>query len=332
MRVARKGIVEPPEHRHAGIAQGPEHPPADHGVDNDEIGAEGQPPQSRGGNTPCPGDNGGTGVPEQLQRTVVTGAQHRHFIAHAAEHGHGAHHHDGGTRHIQHMADEECPLAVERIGVLGADVPLKMEQSLRDAGAPLAQAGGSVQQFADALRVLCGGAAAVQQSAGHQRAAGAGDVGVALVEGGGTVVAEHGVAEDEIRPVFQGGGKVVEGGGHQLYILPHQQHTGHGGGESVSQRIHQPEFLVELVAQGVFQRHPAARGINKKIEALRIGINLPGQLGPLQGTVTAVHECCRSSVSDGCAQRLRWNQPSRRRNGEVMRQLLLDSTPSSDFS
>ena len=71
---------------------------------------------------------------------------------------------------------------------------------------------------------------------------------------------------------------------------------------------------------------------NKKIEALRIGINLPGQLGPLQGTVTAVHECCRSSVSDGCAQRLRWNQPSRRRNGEVMRQLLLDSTPSSDFS
>ena len=43
------------------------------------------------------------------------------------------------------MADEECPLAVERIGILGADVSLKMEQSLRDAGAPLAQAGGSVR-------------------------------------------------------------------------------------------------------------------------------------------------------------------------------------------
>ena len=93
--VARKGIVEPPQHRHGGAAEGPHRPGHDHGVDEDEVGAEGQPPEVRGGADARPGDDGGPGVHEELQRPAIAGAQHHHFVAHAAQHRHGADQHDG---------------------------------------------------------------------------------------------------------------------------------------------------------------------------------------------------------------------------------------------
>ena len=56
------------------------------------------------------------------------------------------------------MAHDEGPFAGGGIGILGADVPLVVEQGLRDADRGLAELRGQSQQLSDAFGVPRGGA------------------------------------------------------------------------------------------------------------------------------------------------------------------------------
>ena len=112
MGIACKGIVEPPQHRHGGAAQGTDGPGHDHRIDDDEVGTEGHAPgigDIAAGRT---GDDRGPGIQEEMQGAAVTGAQHKYLIPHAAQHRHGTHQHDGCAGHIQHMAHNKGTFAV----------------------------------------------------------------------------------------------------------------------------------------------------------------------------------------------------------------------------
>ena len=287
--VARKGIVEPPEHRHRRVAQGADNAGLDHGVGQHEVGAERQSPEGVRGGAARAGDDGGSGIHEELERAGIVRAEDHDLIAHAAEHRHGADQHDGGTGHIQHMAHDEGPLAGGGIGILGADVPLVVEQGLRDADRSLAELRGQSQQLRDAFGVPRGGAAAGQQAAADESELVLGQMPMALVEGRLPRKAEDRIADGVVRAVPQGLGKIGQGGGEAGNVLADEEHTGHRVGQLSGQMVHQTEFAVELVLQSLRQNAAAQRRIDEQIGALGVGVGLLCQLFPLQGSVTVVH-------------------------------------------
>ena len=147
MGIACKGIVEPPQHRHGGAAQGTDGPGHDHRIDDDEVGTEGHAPGIGDIAAGRPGDDRGPGIQEEMQGAAVTGAQHKYLIPHAAQHRHGTHQHDGCAGHIQHMAHNKGTFAVGRKRILGADAALVVEQGLRNEGGLSAELRGQRQQL-----------------------------------------------------------------------------------------------------------------------------------------------------------------------------------------
>ena len=79
--VARKGIVQPPQHRHKGAVQGVHHRCFHHRVGQHKVCAGGQPPQGAGSNAVRAGDHSGPGVQKQRQRAFIRGPQHHHLKA-----------------------------------------------------------------------------------------------------------------------------------------------------------------------------------------------------------------------------------------------------------
>ena len=75
--VACKGIVEPPQHRHGGAAQGTDSPGHDHRVDDDEVGTEGHAPGIGDIAAGRPGDDRGPGIQEEMQEPPHW-AQHKY--------------------------------------------------------------------------------------------------------------------------------------------------------------------------------------------------------------------------------------------------------------
>ena len=225
------------------------------------------------------------------------------------------------------MAQHHGAFAGGREYVLGAQLPAEVQQCLRDAAAVLRQLVCQPQQFQHIVFAAGRRAAAVQQGAGEQGTALAGQVLVGLVQGTAAVVAEHGIAHHKVSPLLQGGCKIGEGGGGALQIFADQQHALHRVGQGGGQLRHQPEFAVQLVFQCVLQRLMTARCIHQQIGALGIGINLLRQLLTLQGAVTAVH--VDNSFSDPIQPRSRRRKA---RSGAVSRQLLLSYRFSSESS
>ena len=160
--VACKGVVQPPQHRHEGSVQGAHGGGFHHRVGQHEVGTGGKAPQRRVHHAVASGDDGGPGVQEQRQRALVRRAQHHHFKAHAAQHGHGAHQHDGRTGHGQLVAEDDGTLSAGREHIVGAQLPTEMQQRLRDALAVLRHGGGQAQKLRHAVFAAGGGADAVQ--------------------------------------------------------------------------------------------------------------------------------------------------------------------------
>ncbi len=133
VRVARKGIVEPPEHRHPCIAQGTERPGADHSVGEDESAQRASPPQQGRLDAAAPGDDDSPGFKEERHGAAVLRAEDDHFVAHAAQHRHSADQHDGRTGHVQQVAHDKDALPLYRPDVFGTDVPLVVGQRQREA-------------------------------------------------------------------------------------------------------------------------------------------------------------------------------------------------------
>ena len=102
--VARKGIVQPPQHRHEGAVQGVHHRRFHHRVGQHKVCAGGQPPQGAGSNAVRAGDHSGSGFQKQRQRAFVRRPQHHHLKTQAAQHRHGAYQHDGRAGHGQLVA------------------------------------------------------------------------------------------------------------------------------------------------------------------------------------------------------------------------------------
>ena len=289
--IACKGIVEPPQHRYGGAAQGTDSPGHDHRVDNDEVGTEGHAPGIGDIAAGRPGDDRGPGIQEEMQGATVTGAQHKYLIPHAAQHRHGAYQHDGRAGHIQHMAHNKGTFAVGRKRILGADAALVVEQGLRDESGLSAELRGQRQQLRHIFGVMGGGAAALQQGAADHGAAVLRLQRLALIEGSRPAKAEHSVADGVIRTILQGFGKVHQGGGHQLHVLSGQKHAVHACGQFPIQPVHQPELAVELVSQCGFQGRAAGRCADQQVGALGVAVLLQGQLTLLQGGVIVIHGC-----------------------------------------
>ena len=327
--VARKGIVQPPQHWYKGAVQGVHHRRFHHRVGQHKVCAGGQSPQGTGGNAVRAGDHGGTGVQKQLQRALVRRAQHYYLKAKAAQHRHGAYQHDGRAGHGQLVAQDQRAASLGGEYVLGAQLPAEVQQRLRDAAAVLRHGVGQAQQLGNAVPAPGGGAHLVQQCPGHHGAAAAGQVPGAQVQGGRAVKAKGGIADCKVCTLPQGSGKIGQGGRDAFHILAHQQHPCHIGGQLALQRSHQTELAVQLVLQRRFQRLVTPRRIDQKIGALGIGIGLLGQLLALQGTVTGVHRSNSSGQNIGRAQWPR-SRVSSLRSGAVSRQLLLARIVSSE--
>ena len=287
--IACKGVVQPPQHRYEAAVQGAHGRGFHHRVGQHKVCAGSQLPQGGRGHAVAAGDHSSSGLQKERQGTLVRGAQHHYFIAKTAQHRDGAHQHDGRTGHGEFMAQHHGAFAGGREYVLGAQLPAEVQQCLRDAAAVLRQLVCQPQQFQHIVFAAGRRAAAVQQGAGEQGTALAGQVLVGLVQGTAAVVAEHGIAHHKVSPLLQGGCKIGEGGGGALHILAHQQHTVHGGGQLTFQPVHQPELAVQLLGQRKGQGIAAARGVHQQIGALGVGIGLFPQLAALQGAVTAVH-------------------------------------------
>ena len=187
------------------------------------------------------------------------------------------------------MAHDEGPFAGGGIGILGTDVPLVVEQGLRDADRGLAELRGQSQQLCDAFGVSRGGAAAGQQAAADEGELVLGQMPMALVEGRLPRKAEDRVADGVVCAVPQGLGEIGQGGGEAGNILADEEHTGHRVGQLSGQMVYQTEFAVELVLQSLRQNAAAQRRIDEQIGALGVGVGLLCQLFPLQGSVTVVH-------------------------------------------
>ena len=93
--------------------------------------------------------------------------------------------------------------------------------------------------------------------------------------------------------------------------------------------LHQPELAVELIVQRGLQQGVPGGGVDQKIGALGIGIDLRGDLLLLQGGITAVHQGIPFSLSGHCP---RWNSPISLRMGAVSFQLVLDCIPRRALS
>ena len=104
------------------------------------------------------------------------------------------------------MAQNQRTAALGREYIVGAQLPAEVQQRLRDAAAVLRHGVGQTQQFGNAVLAPGGGAYLVQQCAGHQCAAAAGQVPGAQVQGGRAVKAKGGVADRKVCALPQGGG------------------------------------------------------------------------------------------------------------------------------
>ena len=182
--VACKGIVEPPEHRHPRTAQGADGPGLHDGVGQNEVGAEGQPPEQGRLDTALAGDDGSSRLEEERHGAAVLRAEDDHFVAHAAQHRHGAHQHDGRTGHVQQVAHDKDALPLYRPDVFGADVPLIVGQRQREADVAAAELRRQRQQFDGIFRVAGFRLTAAQQLPGDECAARAGCKALTVVEGG----------------------------------------------------------------------------------------------------------------------------------------------------
>ena len=182
--VACKGIVEPPEHRHPRTAQGADGPGLHDGVGQNEVGAEGQPPEQGRLDTALAGDDGSSRLEEERHGAAVLRAEDDHFVAHAAQHRHGAHQHDGRTGHVQQVAHDKDALPLYRPDVFGADVPLIVGQRQREADVAAAELRRQRQQFDGIFRVAGFHLTAAQQLPGDEGAARAGCKALTVVEGG----------------------------------------------------------------------------------------------------------------------------------------------------
>ena len=189
------------------------------------------------------------------------------------------------------MAHNKGTFAVGRKRILGADAALVVEQGLRDESGLSAELRGQRQQLGHIFGVMGGGAAALQQGAADHGAAVLRLQRLALIEGSRPAKAEHSIADDVIRTVLQGFGKVHQGGGHQLHVLGGQKHAVYACGQFSFQPLHQPELAVELVGQGGFQGRAAGRCADQQIGALGVAVLLQGQLTLLQGGVIVIHGC-----------------------------------------
>lgn len=167
--------------------------------------------------------------------------------------------------------------------ILGADAALVVEQGLRDESGLSAELRGQRQQLRHIFGVMGGGAAALQQGAADHGAAVLRLQRLALIEGSRPAKAEHRIADDIIRAILQGFGKVHQGGGHQLHVLGGQKHAVHACGQFPAQPVHQPELAVELVGQCGFQGRTAGRCADQQVGALGVAVLLQGQLTLLQG-------------------------------------------------
>ena len=145
------------------------------------------------------------------------------------------------------MAQNQRTASLGREHIVGAQLPAEVQQRLRDAAAVLRHSVGQTQQLGNAVLAPGGGAYLVQQCAGHQCAAAAGQVPGAQIQGGGAVKAKGGVADRKVCALPQGGGKIGQGGGGALHILAYQQHPGYIGGQLVLKPGHQTELAVQLV-------------------------------------------------------------------------------------
>ena len=326
-RVACKGIVQPPQHRHEGAVQGAHGGSLYHGVGQHKIGTGGKAPQRRVHHAVAAGHYGGTGIQKQRQRAVVRRAKHHHFKAHAAQHRHGTCQHDGRTGHGQLVAQDQSTLSGGREHIVGTQLPPEVQQRLRDAAAVFRHGGGKAQQLGHAVPAARSGAHPVQKLPRYHGAAAARDVLGAQIKGGGAIEAKGGITHHKVGTGAQGGGKIGQGGGGALQIFADQQHALHRVGQGGGQLRYQPELAVQLVFQCVLQRLMTARCIHQQIGALGIGINLLRQLLTLQGAVTAVH--VDNSFSDPIQPRSRRRKA---RSGAVSRQLLLSYRFSSESS
>ena len=144
-RIAGKGVMQPPQHRHKRAVEGAHGRSFHHGVGQHEIHAGGQPPQRRTHHAVALGDNGGSGVQKQRQGAFVRRPKDDHLKAHAAQHRHGADQHDGRAGHGQLVAQDERTLSTGREYIVGTQFPPEMQQGLRDAAAALRHGGGKAQ-------------------------------------------------------------------------------------------------------------------------------------------------------------------------------------------
>jgi len=299
MGVAREGVVEPPEHRHPCPAQGTDSPGLDDSVGEDEVGAEGQPPQQGRLDAAAPGDDDSPGFEEERHRAAVLRAEDDHLVAHAAQHRHSADQNDGRAGHVQQVAHDEHPLPLHRPDILGTDVPLVVGQRQRETDVVPAELCRQRQQLGGVPGVTGLGQTAQQQLPGDEGAAGAGRKAGAVVEGSGTCIAEDGVTGDVVCAAAQRIRKAGQGRGHQAQVFFRQQHAAGAAQTPAGKVLRQQELAVELVAQGGFQRGPPPRCVDGEKDVLCIKIFLLGELCPLQGGITAVHPGPPLSCHDG---------------------------------
>ena len=221
-RIACKGIVQPPQHRHKGAVQGAHGGGLHHSIGQHKIRTGGKPPQGGAHHAVAAGDNGSASIQKQRQRAIVRRAQNHDLEAHAAQHRHGAYQHDGGTGHGELMAQDQSTLSGGREHIIGTQLPPEMQQGLRDAAAVFCHGGGKAQQLGHAVPAAGSGADAVQKLPRYHGTAAAGDVLGAQVQGGGTVKAKGGVAHHKVCTGAQGTGKIGQGSGGALQIFADQ--------------------------------------------------------------------------------------------------------------
>ena len=106
-------------------------------------------------------------------------------VAHAAQHRHSAHQHDGRAGHVQQVAHDEHPLSLQRPDILGIDVPLVVGQRQRKTDVVPAELCRQRQQLGGVPGVMGLGQTAQQQLPGDEGAARAGCKALTVVEGGG---------------------------------------------------------------------------------------------------------------------------------------------------